>query len=66
MARVTRNYQHALRQNLLDRGFSIKEESDNFVWLTFRGIRMDKPFTQHATLEELNKAADKWWKEMMR
>ena len=65
MATIMKNYQHGLRQDLLDKGFSLKEEGDHFVYLRFRGFRM-AAFTQHVTLDELNQTADMLWQEMVK
>ena len=57
---MIKNYQPALRQDLIEKGFSLEGESDQFVYLYINGQRV-AAFSQQTTLAEIHKEADEWW-----
>ena len=56
---ITKNLNSILTPDMIAQGYTLSEESDDFVYLFYRGLRI-AVFTQHTTFAEIHQAVLKF------
>ena len=59
---MIKNYQPALRQDLIEKGFTLEHDGDHCLILKFMGLVV-RPYSQTGitSLELIHQEADEWW-----